>query len=216
MDNLAQNYQNIQPTSVEGLDEVFAVREQDASRTRTGSSVREQGANHLSVEDAAKILGVSVRAIQKRLKKGTLQGRKEKTAQGERWLLDANELVREQDASCMSGSSSVREQDASQLSDCSLVREQGANQLPDSEVISICADVDEDQAHGPAPVDPELLKELLAKLEVLTYRNGYLESQLTERQKELDNQREQIKLLTDSQHKPRWWQRFSSWFFGVR
>jgi len=200
MDNLAPNYQNILPTSVEGLDEVFAVREQDASRTRTGSLVREQGANQLSVEEAAKLLGVSARAIQKRLKKGTLQGRKEKTAQGERWLLDANELV--------------REQDANQLSDCSLVREPGANQLPDSEVISICADVAEDQAHGPAPVDPELLKELLAKLEVLTYRNGYLEAQLTERQKEVDSQREQIKLLTDSQHKPSWWRRFTTWFMG--
>lgn len=38
-------------------------------------------------------------------------------------------------------------------------------------------------------------------LQSANWRNGYLESQL-------ESQRDQIKLLTDSQHKPGWWQRF--------
>lgn len=67
-----------------------------------------------------------------------------------------------------------------------------------------------------APGTEQLTRELLAKLEVLTYRNGYLEAQLAERQKELELHQEQIKLLTDSQHKPSWWRKFATWFMGGR
>jgi len=47
------------------------------------------------------------------------------------------------------------------------------------------------------------------KLEAATYRIGWLESQLQEREKE-------VKLLTDSQHKPGWWAKFSTWFFKIQ
>lgn len=50
------------------------------------------------------------------------------------------------------------------------------------------------------------LVEMAQKLEAATYRVGWLESQLHERDRE-------IKLLTDSQHRQGWWAKFSSWFF---
>jgi len=51
-------------------------------------------------------------------------------------------------------------------------------------------------------------KSLNEKLEGANHRNGYLEAQV-------DQQREQIKLLTDSQHRPGgWWTRFCSWLIG--
>lgn len=56
-------------------------------------------------------------------------------------------------------------------------------------------------------LDSTLVRDLLSKVEALTYRNGYLEAQL-------ENHKEQIKLLTDSQHKPSWWRRFGSWLTG--
>ncbi len=46
--------------------------------------------------------------------------------------------------------------------------------------------------------------DLLRKLEGATYRIGYLEAQL-------EAERQQVKLLTDSQHKPGWWARFKKW-----
>ncbi len=55
----------------------------------------------------------------------------------------------------------------------------------------------------------QLLKEKDAKLEALTMRTGYLEAQL-------ETHKEQIKLLTDSQHKRGWWAQFCSWFVGSR
>lgn len=51
------------------------------------------------------------------------------------------------------------------------------------------------------------LKQAQKDLQGASWRNGYLESQL-------ENQREEIKLLTDSQHKPKWWHRIRSWFAG--
>ncbi len=47
------------------------------------------------------------------------------------------------------------------------------------------------------------------EIQAAAFRNGYLESQL-------ENEREQIKLLTDSQHKPGRWTQFSTWFFKGR
>lgn len=44
-----------------------------------------------------------------------------------------------------------------------------------------------------------------SRLEAATYRVGYLEAQLEGRDRE-------IKLLTDSQHKPTWWQQFKAFF----
>jgi hypothetical protein len=51
------------------------------------------------------------------------------------------------------------------------------------------------------------LKQAQTDLQGANWRNGYLESQL-------ENHREQIKLLTDSQHKPGWWVRFKKWCAG--
>jgi hypothetical protein len=59
----------------------------------------------------------------------------------------------------------------------------------------------------------DLNTRLLEQIQALTYRNGYLESQLSEREKDIIERDERMKLLTDSQHKPGWWAKFSSWFF---
>lgn len=67
-----------------------------------------------------------------------------------------------------------------------------------------------DQAIG----QQEIIKGLLAKVEALTYRNGYLESQLHERERDIEERDQQIKLLTDSQHKPGWWARLKKWCAG--
>jgi len=50
----------------------------------------------------------------------------------------------------------------------------------------------------------EQIKELQNKLDAAAYRLGYLEH-------ERETHVEQIKLLTDSQHKPGWWARFTRW-----
>lgn len=76
-----------------------------------------------------------------------------------------------------------------------------------AEVVDSVAEVADSVA---TPADNEnlwkLLKEKDAKIEALVMRNGYLQAQF-------ETSQEAIKLLTDSQHKPSWWTKFSSWFF---
>lgn len=186
MTEAARDFKTIPAPTTEGLEEFFDVRERDApmdaNLSLDCSSVREEGANvvrldanMVTVEEAAERLGVSPRAVQKRLKKGTLSGRKEKTSHGERWLID------------------VRELDSNLSLDGSFVRETTAN--------PVRLDATRDEHRD------VLIKEMQAKIEALTWRNGYLESQL-------ENQREQIKLLTDSQHETKWWHKVRSWFAG--
>ena len=52
-------------------------------------------------------------------------------------------------------------------------------------------------------------QDLIAKLEALTFRNGYLEAQN-------ESYQEQVKLLTDSQHRRSRLSRFWSWFTGQK
>lgn len=183
MSEPARNFDVLPSTTTEGLDDIFDVDEQDASQdanlVRLDANCDEQDANWLSVEEAAKHLGLSVRAVQKRLKKGTLSGRKEKTLNGERWVIDANEL------------------DASQ----------GANIVRlDANHDELFANYDEQDAPREV-VSDNLVRELQAKLEGASFRIGYLEAQL-------EAERQQVKLLTDSQHKPGWWARFTKWCAG--
>jgi predicted DNA-binding transcriptional regulator AlpA len=49
-----------------------------------------------------------------------------------------------------------------------------------------------------------LLHDKDRELQAASFRNGYLEAQL-------ESQKEQIKLLTDSQHRASWWARFKTW-----
>lgn len=56
----------------------------------------------------------------------------------------------------------------------------------------------------------KIIEQLSAKLEGANYRIGWLESQLSEREKDV----EELKLLTDSQHKPGLWARFKKWCAG--
>lgn len=77
---------------------------------------------------------------------------------------------------------------------------QGAN------LVRLDANSDELDASSERLSD-KLVRDLQAKLEAASYRIGYLEAQL-------ETERQQIKLLTDSQHKSGWWTRFKKWCGG--
>lgn len=73
------------------------------------------------------------------------------------------------------------------------------------------------QCDATATTDNELAKALIEmthKLTHATYRNGWLESKLEELQKDIEQRDQHIKLLTDSQHQPKWWHRIRSWIAG--
>ncbi|MBI1272247.1 hypothetical protein GC174_17610 [bacterium] len=168
MSDTTRDYQTDHPAAtIEGLDEIFDVRELD---DELDANHEPEGANYLTVEEAASLLGISNRAVQKRLKKGSLHGWKEKTANGERWVVDASKLPSMQDAN------TVRLDATPSLKDANNVRSGSNGREPDREQYR-------------EQYQPDLFTiQLQSKLEAATYRIGYLEAQL-------ENQREQIKWL---------------------
>lgn len=54
----------------------------------------------------------------------------------------------------------------------------------------------------------EIIQDLMQKLEGANYRIGWLESQLRERETDVN----ELKLLVDTHHKPGWWERFKQMF----
>jgi len=158
--------------SVTGLDHIFVdVIDEEIPE---GIPAQNQGSpveipQGIPVEEAAKLLGTSSRAVLKRLQKGTLKGHKVASKFGDKWLVDPEGIP---------------------------AQNQG-----------VPVEIPEGIPAQNQGVPVEIVQELLRKVEALTYRNGYLEAQLAEKDTH-------IKLLTDSHHKPGWWARFSSWFLG--
>lgn len=203
MSDTARDYQTIEPSSVEGLEQIFEVdapdvievREHEQEDANQDQGGRETDA-YLSVDEAAQKLKISVRAIQKRLKRGTLKGLKVKVGAGERWLIDRAAILKSMDAPDVI---EVREQE-----------QEDANQYHDGREMDayLCEhgrETDASVAHD--HYKDSLIKDLQSKLEGASYRVGYLEAKLEEKET-------QIRLLTDSQHKGSWWADFKKWFFG--
>jgi hypothetical protein len=198
----AAHQTNADLISVEGLDDVFAeIVEGTPEVIPEGAPIPEQESPQaipiqskdmpqgIPVEEAAKIFGTSTKAIIKRLQKGTLSGFKVPSKFGNKWQV-APEAI----PPLSKGTPRAIPQGIPELT----------NATPE-EIPAQSKDM-------PQGVPVEIVQELLKKVEALTYRNGYLESQVAERDRQIENHQEQIKLLTDSQHKRGWWARFSSWF----
>ena len=163
-----------------------------SSETVEGVLVESQG---IPVEIAAQYLGMSTSGILKRLRKGSLAGFKVPSKRGEKWLV-------RHEAISQGVLNSAKE---------SLVVNEGVLDCPE-ESSEVALDLTKESSEEPS-LDQALLDDLKrrntdleAKLQAASWRNGYLESKLEDREN-------QIKLLTDSQHKPGWWAKFSSWFF---
>jgi hypothetical protein len=189
----ASNYQTIEPVSTEGLDDLFQEELLEASsETVEGVLLEPQG---IPVEVAAQHLGMSTSGILKRLRKGSLAGFKVPSKRGEKWLVRYEAIPQ-----------GVLDSTKDSFVIAKGVLDRTGNSLEAALHLA-------KESSGESSLDQALLDDLKqrnndleAKLQAATWRNGYLESKLEER----DNQ---VRLLTDSQHKPGWWTKFSSWFF---
>ena len=187
------NYQTVEPISTEGLDDLFQEGLLEASsETVEGVLLEPRG---IPVEVAAQYLGMSTSGILKRLRRGSLAGFKVPSKRGEKWLVRYEALP----------------QGVLNTAKEPLVVSEGVLDHPE-ESSGVALDLTKESSEEPS-LDQALLDDLKrrnidleAKLQAASWRNGYLESKLEDREN-------QIKLLTDSQHKPGWWAKFSSWFF---
>ncbi len=199
----------IDPLAIEDFDDVFdlaPVTEVEALDAERVTSAEEpvttflqpmpMSVDSIPAEKAAQLMGTSINAIKKRLRKGTLRGSKVEAKHGEKWFVDRSELDKY--------SAPVTEVEALDAE-----RVTGAEEPVTTFLQPMPTSTD-----TPSFGLVNRIQELEQKLEGATYRNGYLEAENDGLKALLGAKDSQIKLLTDSQHKQGWWHRFGAWFIG--
>lgn len=180
---------NVLPaTTTDGLEDLFDAEVADGLAV-AGPSVADgqREGQVVTLTESAEMLGITRRSALRLIQEGKLAGAKDGHGQ---WLVKTASVE---------------------------TRLQTKNSSS-SQVHPVAVEVAEGHGQGwpggQAEGQQEIMRELLAKIEALTYRNGYLESQLQERENDLAERDQQIKLLTDSRHNPGWWARFKKWCAG--
>jgi len=188
MSDTARDYQTIDQITTEGLEDLF-VEVSEVQLHTVADAVAPQlnaVARNCTVKEASELLGVPTSTIYRRVKAGKYRivGSDENGAQ----LIEVQlHAVADAVASQQNATASPQNAVAPQLH-------------------AVAAQSDTDKAD----LSISALLEMSNKLEAANYRIGWLESQLRER----DNDIEELKLLTDSQHKAGWWHRFKKWCAG--
>lgn len=189
---------NVDLISTDGLEPLFEATELGSEienqAVEPGSEPISGSAQEIvSTDEAARRLGISSRAVIKRLQTGALQGFRDTTKTRSEWRIYWKEPSSEPTN-----------------------RNKNSQTEPERTNTEERTTPKEPSGTGSDSYLMELNKKLLEQVQALTYRNGYLQSQLTEREKDIAEKNEQIKLLGDSQHKLGWWARFGSWFMTGR
>lgn len=178
MNATARDFNQTQPTDVNGMDDLFDV--EVAEVLAVDGPEMDEG-HMVSLTEAADKLGITRRSALRLLQEGKLAGARE--GQGP-WLVKMTSIE-------------ARIQSKSAIS---------SQPMPVAEPVAVgmAEDQGESRPEGHDEGQAQIMRELLLKVEALTYRNGYLEAQL-------EAERQQVKLLTDSQLKPKWWRHFWTW-----
>jgi hypothetical protein len=214
MSDTARDYQIVDAATTDGMDELFDGSELGSV---TQNQVEEPGSEPcgtsaveiVSTDEAARRLGISARAVIKRLKTGSMQGFRDESKPRAEWRIYWKELGSE-----LGGTGSFERTFHGTAEPAGSFK---GTSNGTKEPVGSSESIQEQQALANNSFYVfQLNKQLLEQLQELTHRNGYLESQLTEREKDIAERDEKMKLLTDSQHKPGWWTKFSAWFFKIQ
>lgn len=202
MSATARDYQSPNPANTDGLDDLFEQvldtvqpdvgHVQDSVQPKVQDIVQPE----ITVLEASKMLNVDRRSIVRLLHWQKLLGRKDESG---KWLIDVSSVLARLE-------SSDTVQDSVHLEVLDSVQ-------PNIETILDVSKAESSQVQDTVLAivqqQSEQLKNAYTYLDAATARILYLQQQL-------DNKDQEIKLLTDSQHKAGWWARFSSWFLKAQ
>ncbi len=196
MSDTARDYQTIEPASIEGLQDLFDVSDitvQDSVKAQT-VDVQDTVHDEITVVEASRLLNVDRRSVVRLLNWNKLSGRKDERG---KWLIYRRSVVERIHAQDIvqdtvhAGVQDSVQQDSARVLDVS-----GAKNLHVQDTVLL---IIKEQA--------EQLKQAYTYLDAATARVIYMQQQLEQKDQE-------IKLLTDSQHRSSWWAGFKKWFFG--
>lgn len=214
MDDLALQTMS-DPVAVDGLEDVFSkdspgqaapeartVQDQTSNISGSVQDCTRPLVNPISVDEAARILGISSNAVCKRLRKGSLVGRKIQGKFKEEWLVEGAGLIEvlNVDVSTVQDSPGEISSAGSSVQDQTIHDSRSGQERPDASLARLL----------------DLVEKQAAKLEAASGQIGYLQAQLESQTKLIEMKDVQLKLLTDSQHKRGWWAQFASWFVTGR
>lgn len=197
MSDTARNIEHLHPASTDGLADLFSSHDRQ-SKDSLDSQVISLDAveassdsqdKAVSVQEAAKHLGISPRTVLRRLNKGSLAGYKIEGTFGVEWRVSLDSFDRQS-------------QDSHDSQVISLDTVEASSDSQDTTEDSLILELREQISM----LREELSRERIdaqRQLQAAVFRNGYLEAQL-------ESKDSAIKLLTDSQQqlKATWWQRF--------
>lgn len=220
MSDTARDYQTIQAASTDGMEQLFEdVQDcvhghlsevQDAVSVGL-LDVQDSVPETVTVVEAANLLKIDRRSIVRLINWKKLKASKDDRG---KWLVDKQSVLDRlltQDTVLGKALSDVQD---------SVLLENAEVQGAVSDPVSLVMDaVQVNNSSVQDNVQPALLQiveqqsqqlqQAYTYLDAATARVLYLQQQLEEKENE-------IKLLTDSQHKTGWWAKFSSWFFKSR
>jgi hypothetical protein len=165
----------------------------------------ESGPDTVPIEQAASILGTSVAALKKRLRRGTIRGIKAESKHGEKWFVDASELPGEPIAAPVTGE--VEPVPAPVIEPVASESEPVPAPIPDLVTVNVEA--------VPEPTsDTAEYQRLISIIESQAHQLKAAGDVIVYLKSEVEEAKSQIKLLTGSQHKTGKWAQFWSWFTG--
>ncbi len=196
MSDTARDYQTVAPASTEGLEDLFDVSDitvQDTVQVKT-IDVQDTVRDEITVVEASRLLNVDRRSVVRLLNWNKLSGRKDERG---KWLisrLSVVERIHAQDI--VQDTVHAEVQDGVQQNSTHVL---DVSETKDLHVQDTVLQVIKEQA--------DQLKQAYTYLDAATARVLYMQQLLEQKDQE-------IKLLTDSQHKPGWWPRFKKWCAG--
>lgn len=206
MNDTARSYQQPDTASTDGIDDLFEVEldsvqqadieVQDSVQLEVQDSVYEE----ITVVEASRLLNVDRRSIVRLLHWNKLSGRK--TSRG-KWLIDKTSVLAR-----LESLDSVQQADI-EVQDSVHVEVQDTVHLEQEPKMDVSTQLNGDVQDTVLVIlkqQSEQLKNAYTYLDAATARIIYLQQQL-------ENKDQEIKLLTDSQHKPSWWQRVKEIFY---
>lgn len=204
-----EHCQDVETVTTEGFDGLFQGGSTPEPGQNQGGSTPEPG---LTLKEAVEFYKISEKSVRIRIGQGKIPAIKVSGNNGPEWRIFPNGLPTEPDRN--QGSTSVepdRNQSGSAV-EAETIEEPTAVEPEwcgvETESVSYSR---VGESTGSARQDLsqllEVIKAQAEKLEAANYRIGYLQSKV-------ENQDEQIKLLTCSERDKSWWSEFVSWFMG--
>lgn len=182
----------------QGFEDFFHAGKSSSEEQRQPGTTMVSG---LTLKEAVEFYKISEKTIRLHISQGKIPARKEQGPRGLEWRIYPSGIPAESEI--IEDVTEVQP-DGNQAG---TTAEEDRNHV--GTILEPGSEISSRQSSGELDKLLELVQTQAQKLEAANYRIGYLEAQT-------QTYKEQIKLLTDSQHKPGWWVRFCSWFVGSR